>query len=184
MKYFRKVEGERIYLSPMCIEDAEKYTEWFSDRSNTDGLHHTSELASVESEREWIENTYKKGTYNFAIVDSKTDELIGNCGISHMNNIDRTATVGIFIGDEENRNKGLGAEALNLLIDYGFNFLNLHNISLGVFSFNERAIACYKKVGFKEYGRRHESYFLDGKYHDSISMEILEDDFRKMNKKT
>ena len=37
MKYFRKIEGERIYLSPMSVEDAEKCTEWFNDRKNTDG---------------------------------------------------------------------------------------------------------------------------------------------------
>ena len=182
MKYFKKVEGKNVYLSPMCVEDAPKYTKWFNDRSNSDGLHYTCNLVGVENEREWIEDTFKKGKYNFAIVDVKTNELIGNCGLSHIDHIDRTAIAGIFIGDEENRNQGLGAEALALLIGYGFDFLNLHNISLGVFSFNERAISCYKKIGFKEYGRRHEAYFLDGKYHDIISMEILEQDYRK-NKK-
>ena len=179
MKYFKKIQGERIYLSPMSLEDAPKYAEWFNDRSNSDGLHYTCNLVGVENEREFIEDTYKKGKYNFAIVDSSTDELIGNCGLSHIDHIDRTAIIGIFIGDEKNRNKGFGTEALKLLISYGFDILNLHNISLGVFSFNERAIACYKKIGFKEYGRRHEAYFLDGKYHDIISMEILEQDYRK-----
>ena len=43
--------------------------------------------------------------------------------------------------------------------------------------FNERAINCYKKVGFKEYGRRRESYFLDGKYYDHIYMDILDREF-------
>lgn len=183
MKYFKKVEGEKVYLSPMSIEDAEKYTIWFSNRNNTDGLHHTARLLGIENEREFVENSLKEGKYNFAIVSSVSHELLGNCGINTINHIDRTATVGIFIGDEENKNKGYGSEALILLLDYGFNILNLHNIKLDVFSFNERAIACYKKVGFKEYGRRHECYFLDGKYHDVISMEILEDDFRNMHKK-
>ena len=44
-------------------------------------------------------------------------------------------------------------------------------------SFNERAINCYKKVGFKEYGRRRESYFLNGKYYDHIYMDILAREF-------
>lgn len=55
----------------------------------------------------------------------------------------------------------------------------MHNVNLEVFSFNKRAIKCYEKVGFKEYGRRHDVYFLDGKYYDKVEMEILEDDFRK-----
>ena len=83
----------------------------------------------------------------------------------------------IFIGEEENRSKGYGTEALKLLLDYGFNYLNLHSIMLCVMSFNERAIACYKKVGFKEAGRLRENYFLNGKYHDVVYMDILENEF-------
>ena len=47
-------------------------------------------------------------------------------------------------------------------------------------NWTEQAIECYKKIGFKEYGRRHECYFLDGKWYDEISMEILEKDFRNV----
>ena len=91
----------------------------------------------------------------------------------NVNLVSRKATLGIFIGDEENRSKGYGTEAMKLLVDYGFNILGLHNIDLNVFAFNKQAIRAYEKVGFKEYGRRHESYFLDGKFHDEISMEII-----------
>ena len=54
MAYYKKLVGERIYLSPMCMEDAETYVEWLSDRSVTDGIHGTSKLLSVEQEKEWI----------------------------------------------------------------------------------------------------------------------------------
>lgn len=86
-------------------------------------------------------------------------------------------TVGLFIGDEENRNNGYGQDTLNLLLDYGFNYLNLKNIMLKVFSFNERAINCYKKVGFKEIGRRRQSYYLKGKFYDDVYMDILREEF-------
>lgn len=77
----------------------------------------------------------------------------------------------------EARNKGYGTEAIQLILDYGFNYLNLNNIKLDVLSFNERAIACYKKCGFKEYGRRRKSEFINGKYYDRISMDILKEEF-------
>lgn len=178
MKYFKKLEGERIYLSPISIEDAEIYVKWLSDRSVTDGIGGTKNLGNIEGEKAWIAKCLEEGKKNFAIVLKENDKLIGNCGLDGFDNVARSATLGIFIGDEEYRGNGYGAEAIKLLLEYGFNTLNLHNICLGVFSFNERAIACYKKVGFKEYGRRHECYFLDGKYHDRIEMEILEDDYR------
>ena len=49
---------------------------------------------------------------------------------------------------------------------------------LGVKSFNENAIACYKKVGFKEFGRRIQSYFLNGKYYDDVRMDMLASEFK------
>jgi len=176
--HYKKLEGKRVYLSPMTLEDAELYTKWLNDRGVTDGIHSTAKLINEVSEKEWVQKILEKEQYTFSIILKETDELIGNCGIMGFDGTDGKGTLGIFIGDEENRSKGLGAEIIELLLDYAFNQLRCHNINLGVFSFNERAINCYKKLGFKEYGRRHECYFLDGKWHDEIYMEILEDDYR------
>lgn len=177
MKYYKKLVGERIYLSPLNIEDAEKYAEWFCDFKMTDGINKSGSLTTVESEKEWIEKSLKENRLNFAIINLENDELIGNCGIMNINQKDRYAEVGIFIGNESNRSNGYGTESLRLLLDFGFNYLNLNNIMLGVKSFNERAIACYKKVGFKEFGRRRESHFLNGKYYDDVYMDILAREF-------
>ena len=179
MKYFKKIVGDRIYLSPMNTEDAEKYIEWLTDRRVSDGLNHTKKVLNVEGEREWILSSLKKGDYQFAIVRKEDDTLLGNCGFNDIDNMEKNAEIGLFIGEEENRSKGYGAEVLKLLLDYGFNYLNFHNIYLHVYSFNERAYACYKKVGFKECGRMHEAYRQNGKWYDIIEMEILEDEYRK-----
>ena len=94
-----------------------------------------------------------------------------------FDSINRNAVLGIFIGDKEYRSKGYGKEAIELILDFGFNYLNLHEIKLDVMAFNERAQKCYKKCGFKEYGRRRESVYLNGKYYDVISMDILRREF-------
>ena len=177
MKYYKKLVGDSVYLSPVNIEDAEKYVEWFADFNLSDYLSKSKDLMNVEIEREWIINTQKNREYNFAIISAESDELIGNCGLMNFSQIDGTAEIGIFIGNDDYRNKGIGAEVLNLLLDYGFNYLNLHNITLKVLSFNERAMKCYKKVGFKEFGRRRESNYINGKYYDEVHMDILRDEF-------
>lgn len=177
MKYFKKLIGERIYLSPLNIEDAEKYVEWFCDFKMTDGIGKSGNIMTIEAEREWISNTLKNNDLNFAIVKLENDELIGNIGFNNISHQNRIGTVGIFIGEEKNRSNGYGTEALRLLLDYGFSYLNLNNIMLTVKSFNERAIRCYEKVGFKEFGRRRKSYFLNGKYYDDVYMDILVDEF-------
>lgn len=171
MKYFKKLVGERVYLSPMNIDDAETYVKWFNDFNVTDGLGSSCRITSLEGEKEWLrQNT---GQYQFAIVKLEDDILIGNCGINGLDQLRQCAEIGIFIGDEENRNKGYGAEALNLLLDYCFDYLNVNNVMLKVFSFNERAISCYRKLGFKEIGRRRQSYYLRGEFYDEVYMDIL-----------
>lgn len=179
MKYYKKLIGDRIYLSPLNVEDAEKYVEWFCDFRTTDGLGSSAKLMTIENEKEWIINATKSNDFIFSIVDLENDKLIGNCSIMNISQKDRMGEVGIFIGEENNRSNGYGAEALKLLLDYGFNYLNLNNIMLTVMSFNERAIKCYEKVGFKEFGRRRECYFLNGKYYDRIYMDILASEFKE-----
>ena len=46
-------------------------------------------------------------------------------------------------------------------------------------AFNKRAIRCYEKSGFKEVGRRREAYYLNGKYYDIITMDILKKEFKE-----
>ena len=172
--YFKKLVGEHIYLSPTSVEDAEKYTKWLNDFETTDYIGQSTKIYTVENEKNFLENCSKKENgVTLGIIKLDNDELIGNCGLKDIDSIGRTATLGIFIGDKEERNKGYGAEAIKLLLDYGFNYLNLNEINLDVYSFNERAIKCYEKVGFKEYGRRRECIYLNGKYYDLISMDIL-----------
>lgn len=176
MKYFKKIEGERIYLSPMNLEDINKYVKWMNDFSVTDGLGSSSKLTTSLSELTWLENHLKSCEMQFAIILKETDEIIGNCGYFNINYLHQNGEVGLFIGEEENRNKGYGTEALKLIVDYGFNYLNLKNIMLKVYSFNEGAIKAYKKVGFKIIGKRTSNYYLNGKWYDEYFMEILRDE--------
>ena len=67
---------------------------------------------------------------------------------------------------------------IQLILDFGFNYLNLNNIDLALMEFNERALKCYKKCGFKEIGRRRKCKFINGKYYDSILMDILSEEFK------
>lgn len=174
MKYCKKLVGERIYLSPMSVDDAPTYIRWLNDFDVTNGLGSSSRVETLESEKAWI--TSNAGNPQFAIVRLSDDALLGNCGIQDIDQRMQRAELGLFIGDEENRGKGYGVEVLNLLLDFGFDYMNLNNILLKVYDFNEAAIACYKKVGFKEMGRRRQAYYLKGKFHDQVYMDILREE--------
>lgn len=175
-KYFKKFEGKNLFLSPVNTEDYITYTSWMNDLKVTVGLGNTTMNVSTLSEKEFIEKLAKDG-HNFAIVHKQPENLIGNCSIFNINNMHGTAEVGLFIGDEQYRSKGYGQEALELLLCYGFKILNLNNIMLRVFSFNEMAIKSYKNAGFKEFGRRTHAFKINGKRFDEVYMEIMAQSF-------
>ena len=57
MKYFKKLIGEHVYLSPISVEDVERYTEWMNDFRTTDYLGRSSQIYTVENEKKWLEGS-------------------------------------------------------------------------------------------------------------------------------
>ena len=72
---------------------------------------------------------------------------------------------------------------MELLVEYGFNTLNMNRIELSVFYFNPRAFNTYQKVGFVEEGRKRQARYHNGKYQDEIIMAVLREDWEKKVKK-
>jgi RimJ/RimL family protein N-acetyltransferase len=83
------------------------------------------------------------------------------------------------MGDDRTRGRGLGLEAVRLLLAFGFNDLNLHRISLQVFATNARAVKTYERAGFREEGRQRDAMYLDGRFVDVLTMAILDREFRR-----
>ena len=179
MQYFKKLVGDRIYLSPRNSDDVEKFTEWLNDFQVTDYTQRSANVMTLQAESEYLNNS--KEEYAMVIVTKDEDKMIGTVSIEQINFINRTGTLGIFIGDKDYRDKGYGTEAIKLILEYAFQYINLNNVMLTVMSYNDRAKRCYEKCGFKEFGRRHQSVYMDGKYYDTIYMEVLKENFECNN---
>jgi RimJ/RimL family protein N-acetyltransferase len=179
MPYQKTLAGERCYLSPCTHEDALKWAQWFNDLDVTLPLGDEAyrPLGEERASRA-ISEIGDRQEPIFTIVDLGSDCAIGRGMLFSVDAVNRSCMLGIAIGEKDYWGKGYGQEAVVLLLDYAFNLLNLHSVMLGVFAFNERAITCYRKVGFREIGRRREARFVGGKAHGAILMDMLEDEFR------
>lgn len=180
MNFFKKLVGDRIYLSPKgsSEEEIKKFTEWMNDFQITDYTGRSSQITTYASEKEYLENAEKDSeNRTFNIINLEDNNLIGTVGLEYINWIERSAVLGIFIGEKDFRSNGYGTEAIQLLLEYGFKYLNLHSIRLDLISVNERAHKCYLKCGFKDTGCSREEIFLNGKYYDKLHMDILENEF-------
>ena len=182
LKKARK-DFESGLLSPAALqqiedEEIEKFTEWMNDFQVTDYTGRSGQITTLIGEKDWLENSAKNNeNRNFDIIDLNNDKLVGTIGLEHFNWIERSAVLGIFIGDEDYRSNGYGTESIKLLLEYGFKYLNLHSIRLDLLAVNERAHKCYLKCGFKDTGKSREEIFLNGKYYDKLHMDILEYEF-------
>ena len=179
-KYLKKLTGDNIYLSPISVDDVEEYAEMVNDIKVSVGLGYLSytNIIDFESEKEFLISVKKEK--RFAVRLLENDELLGNVGFKSVGEIHRTAEMGIMLGNPKYQRKGYGMEAINLLLDYGFSFLNLRNISLNVFEYNEVAYNLYKKAGFKEAGRLRKAVEIMGKTYDVIIMDMLKEEFQSV----
>lgn len=178
MKYFNKIDGERVYLSPINPEDYKIYTKWINDPDVSRNIGSNHQNFSLTKEKEFLEIICKNDT-NFAIIAKDSGLLIGNIGTHTIHEVNRNCEIGIFIGDSEYRGKGYGSEALSIFMDHMFNQINMNSISLLAFEYNKRAIKCYEKLGFKLVGKMRQNKYLDGEYHDTLIMDILKSEFNK-----
>ncbi|MHC1739613.1 MAG: GNAT family N-acetyltransferase [Anaerolineaceae bacterium] len=173
------LEGKLVRLCAVNKDvDAELYSQWDRDSDYVRLADiGPSYLYPITQIQHWMETT-EEGCCNFMIETIVDNKRIGSLGLDDINWMSRCAWVGIGIGDPDYRGKGYGTEAMNLLLCYAFNELNLHRVQLSVFEINQRGIRSYEKCGFKYEGTEHEFNCKEGKRWDVVNMGILQKEWQ------
>jgi RimJ/RimL family protein N-acetyltransferase len=171
--------GERVALGPVHKGLLPLLWKWESDLALSALTGDPSRPMTPEAIDKLYQRYNTAGTEStgFAIYELDGMRAIGTVGLMSINHLNRTAELGIGIGERDYWGKGLGTEATRLILDYAFNVLSLHNVMLRVFSYNERAIRAYRKVGFREIGRRRQSQRIGAQVYDVVLMDCLATEF-------
>lgn len=174
MTRLRIVEGDKIFLGRFVKEDVPDIARHFQNLELTAYLGSIGATYTVEEEQGWYDAEGKQTAERktFAVFEAASERLVGAVSLFDINHRHGTATLGVVIYDPEDWGRGFGSEAVRLLVAYGMFFLDLHNVLLQVFAYNERGVAAYKKVGFREIGRRTGAVVLGGERFDQVYMEI------------
>lgn len=85
----------------------------------------------------------------------------------------RRAGLGIIVLEEERRNKGVGSEAVRLVLGYAFGVLELRQLYANVLEENHRSVHLFKKLGFEEVGVKKDWILSEGKYKNEILFQKL-----------
>jgi RimJ/RimL family protein N-acetyltransferase len=173
----RSVTGNLV-LAALDDFRAEEFATFIEDGLNFEFTFTGSiPLRQIDIVSEW-ERERKLGSMQWGIYAGGRG-FIGTTGLYSHRDVYRSWEFRILIGHPEALGQGFGTIATKLVVDWGFKRLNAHRIWLGCNAENERAVRCYKSVGFKEEGRLRDEIYCGGKYVDAVRMSILESEWPK-----
>jgi RimJ/RimL family protein N-acetyltransferase len=176
------IVGRACRLRPLGRSDLIHSVKWRNDPAVRDAVIGYRFPVTEKMEEGWYDQVLADQggrRASFAIEDRTDGALVG---FVHLTDIDwpcRLAHFGIVIGETDRQGRGIGGEATELAVTYGFETLNLDRIELRVLDGNERAHHIYKKLGFVEEGRLRRAGFVAGAPADVIVMGLLRGEFRK-----
>lgn len=170
----------KVYLTDVSHKNIEQLRLW---RNTPEIKHITREYREIneEMQQQWFDtHAYSDNTQiHFEIHSTETNGLLGHCSLTNINWVYRSAEFGIYLGEQQQQHKGYGGDALKALIRHGFEDLNMHKMWGETFSFNQKALSAFYKIGFTEECVLRRAKFINGQYHDIIVISILEDEWRE-----
>lgn len=175
---FPELESKRLIFREFEKGDA---NDLFLIRSNDDVMNFMDsyKLQTIQETEKLISDIHisfkNKTGINWAIIEKSTNILIGYFSYWRIIKEHCRAEIGyalnpIFWG------KGYMTEAMNRLIDFGFNKLNIHSVEANVNPKNEKSIQLLEKMNFKKEAYFRENYLFNGGFIDSIIYSLLETD--------
>ncbi|HNP72458.1 MAG TPA: GNAT family protein [Kouleothrix sp.] len=166
------LRGKRVTLRSVERDDMKRFHELERNVELVllaDGHWQPTPLAAIEKDFEKHLDREEKAWF----VIEVGGVVIGGCGLHHMHRRDGSTEFGIGIYDPEYVGKGYGREAIGLLLRWAFQVENWRRVGLTTLACNERAIQCYRALGFVEEGRMREQAFFGGQYVDVLQMGML-----------
>jgi RimJ/RimL family protein N-acetyltransferase len=168
--------GKLVELSPLTDADSAIMLRWINDR---DLVQLSSAYRPVDEahHREWFDSIRRRSdVVIFGIREIDAGRLVGSCQLLSISPTHRKAELQVRIGEADARGRGYGREAVELLLDFAFNDLNLHRVELTVLDGNEPAIKTYLGAGFRREGIQRRAAYIDGRFVDLVFMGILRDE--------
>jgi len=165
------IKGDLVGLRAVEKEDLALLRDWRNIPEFRRNFREVREL-NLTNQEKWFERSCVNNLndFMFVIVRLSDNKPIGACGLLYINWIIRSADFSFYIGDNQSYidSEGYAKDAANLLINYGFNNLNLHKIWMELYEFDKLKLDFFQnEFNFQVDGKLRDNCFEDGKYWDS-----------------
>jgi diamine N-acetyltransferase len=169
------LEGEHIKLRALEPEDLDFLFKIENDTTFWE-VSHTQAPFSKFILKQYLENAhldiYEAKQLRLMVINTKTSESIGMIDLFHFNPQHKRAGVGIMIASKHQGNN-FASEALQLLIDYSFQHLNLHQLHASITPDNEKSIQLFTRHRFEKVGEKKDWIYTDGHFKNELIFQLI-----------
>ncbi len=169
------IKGKKILLRAIEPADIDKIYEWENDPSVWH-LSDTHKPWSKELLMRYIlsaNDIFTDKQLRLMIETTGSRESIGCIDLFDYHPLHQRAGIGIIIGEHKARRNGYASESLDLLIDYGFNTLGLHQLYCNIIDDNKASMALFESRGFKRSGVKKDWNRASGKWVDEYFYQLI-----------
>jgi RimJ/RimL family protein N-acetyltransferase len=177
--------GEKVILRPFAAADFPVLLAAVADSEVlrlTGSVHDPGTVPGPDDTERFLQvyrvRNLQPDRLDLAVVDKASGGCVGEVVLNQWDEGNRSCNFRTLIGPG-GQDRGLGTEALRLIVGYGFEQLGLHRISLEVYAFNPRARRVYEKAGFVAEGVLRESLRYGDEWIDATVMSILDHEWAR-----
>ncbi len=169
------LKGEHIYLRALEPEDLD----FVYEIENDEAIWEISNTITPYSRfliKQYLEHAHKdiyEAKQLRLVIVTNDNVVVGLIDIFDFDFHNKRAGIGVLIKDQSNRHKGFGTEALQLLIQYCFKHLNLHQLYCNISEENEASITLFENQGFKKIGLKKDWNLVNGNYKNEYLLQLI-----------
>lgn len=169
---------EKLGIRAIEIEDLPIIHKYRNDEHLRKYFREYREFSITQIE-DWYFNMIKDNRFEmFVIVDLDLDEVIGVTGLTYIDWPNKHADIHFYIGkNSEWIEKEYSPIGLKLILNYGFEILNLNKIWAEIYEIDKKKLSFFREKGFKIDATLREHYFYNGKYYSSHILSLLRKEY-------
>lgn len=148
MKGNTEIKGERVILRPITENDTDNIIKWRNSKEVRQFFIYQP-LFDVLTHSKWLKEVVEPGAAEQFIICSRQEgKDVGSVYLKGIDGVNKTAELGIFIGETNFEGRGLGTECIKLMVDFGYNTLGLNSIYARILGENIRSQRAFDKACF------------------------------------
>jgi [ribosomal protein S5]-alanine N-acetyltransferase len=181
---FPVIETNRLVLRQVTKDDAEDILKYLSDKNVMEhyGMEPFKSLDDALDEIYWYQSIFEKKTgIRWGITLKGQERVIGSCGFLNIVPQHYRSEIGFELS-KDFWGQGIASEAVEVVIKYGFEQLNLQRIQALIEPPNISSQKLVERMGFIKEGLLRNYEFTCGKFDDLFMHSLLKQDFDNLIK--